>query len=184
MPTRPNALHFTKKHKPKLQNLELYGQGTGFTKRAVYLGVTLHHRLNWKSHCDTVRARALSSLRELTPLLRSSLPVRTKLLLYQAYIRPQIIYAAEAWAFISKSNLTRLQAIQNRAIRLIGDYDWDYTNAQIHEDNNMPTLHTYIKHQTQNFYKKFKHHKNRIITQLGQSGPNNTRILTPQAILS
>ena len=66
-----------------------------------------------------------------------------------AYIRPQITYAAEAWAFISKSYLTRLQAIQNKAIRLIGDYDWDYTNAQIHEDNNMPTLHTYITQQTQ-----------------------------------
>ena len=24
-----------------------------------------------------------------------------------------------------------------------GDYDWDYTNVQIHEDNNIPTLHTY-----------------------------------------
>ena len=61
----------------------------------------------------TATKSVLGRLRELTPLLRSSLPVRTKLLVSKAYIRPQITYAAEAWAFISKSNLTRLQAIQN-----------------------------------------------------------------------
>ena len=77
-----------------------------------------------------------------------------------------------------------MQEIQNKAIRLIGDYDWDYTNAQIHEDNKMSTLHTYIKQQTVNFYKKFKHYRNRIITLLDQCGPNNKRILTPQAMLS
>ena len=132
-----------------------------------YLGVTLHHRVNLKSHCDKVRARTLASLREFVPLLRSTLPLKTKLLLYKSYIRPQITYAAEARAFISESNLRRLQAIQNKAIRLIDDYDWDTTDLQIHEDNNIPTLQTYIK-QTHNFYKKFIHNQNRLMAQLGQ----------------
>jgi len=65
-----------------------------------------------------------------------------------------------------------------------GDYDWDFTNVQIHEDNNIPTLHTYIQEQTRKFYKKITQNRNRLITQLGQCGPNHTHILTPQAILS
>ena len=71
-------------HKPKIQNVELYGQETGYSERVVYLGVTLHHRLNRRSQYDKVRARALSSLSERTRLLRSSLPVSAKLLVYKA----------------------------------------------------------------------------------------------------
>ena len=47
----------------KLRKLESYGQETGFTKRAAYLGLTLHHRLNWKLHCNKVWTRAVASLR-------------------------------------------------------------------------------------------------------------------------
>ena len=47
-------MFFTKKIKTNLLKLELYGQETGFIKHDSYVGVTLQHRLNWKSHCDKV----------------------------------------------------------------------------------------------------------------------------------
>ena len=54
---------FTENTKPELRKSESYGQETGFTNWAAYPGVTLHHRLNWKLHCDKVRTRAVASLR-------------------------------------------------------------------------------------------------------------------------
>ena len=58
---KTKCIAFTKQHNPKIRNLELYGQETGYTKRAVYQRATLHHILNWRLHCDKVSARALSS---------------------------------------------------------------------------------------------------------------------------
>jgi hypothetical protein len=37
-------------------------------------------------------------------------------------------YATPAWTFISKSNMKLLQVVQNKALGLIGGYDW-YTRA-------------------------------------------------------
>ena len=101
-------------------------------------------------------------------------------LVYKAYIQLQITYAAEAGAFIFKQNLLHLQAIQNMALCLIGDYDWDTTNVQIHKDNYIPTLQTYIKQQTQNFYRQFRQNQNRLITQLDQCVPKHTHTYSCQ----
>ena len=102
-------------------------------------GMMLHHRLNCKSHCDEVRAKAFTALRELTPLLRSSLPIKTKILVYSAYIRPILAYA---------------EVVQNKALRMIGDYDYDTRVMQLHQDNDISTLKNYIKQQTRKFYSK------------------------------
>ena len=42
----PDKCRQDEMHKPKLQNLQLYGQGTGINKQAVYLGVRHSQRLN------------------------------------------------------------------------------------------------------------------------------------------
>ena len=79
--------------------------------------------MNWKSHVEVLRGKAHGSLTALSPLLRSSLSSRAKLLIYKTYIRPTMTYAAPAWGFIPKSCMRRLQAVQNRALRLIVGYD-------------------------------------------------------------
>ena len=43
--------------------------------------------------------------------------------MYNTYINPMMTYAAPAWGFIPKSGMKHLQAVQNRAFRLIGGYD-------------------------------------------------------------
>ena len=160
----------------------MYGRETGITKWVLYLGVMLQYRLNWRSQCDRARGKALLALRELTPLLRSALPLKTKVLVYSAYIRPIITYASEAWAYIAKQNMSRLQVVQNRALRIIGDYDCDVTIQQLKEDCDIPTLKQYIKQQARKFYSKTATNTNTLITQLGQYDPRNTQI-TPKAII-
>ena len=181
-PDKTNCIVFSKKRKPKLPKLEMYGRETGITKRALYLGVMMQYRLNWRPHCDLIRGKAHLALRELTPLLRSALPLKTKLLVYSAYIRPILTYAAEAWAYILKQNMSRLQVVQNRALRIIRDYDYDVTIQQLHEDCDIPTLKQYIRQQARKFYNKTATNTNTLITQLGQYDPHNTQI-TPKAII-
>jgi hypothetical protein len=72
--------------------------------------------------------------------------------------------------------------VQNKALRIIGDYDYDVTIQQLHEDCNIPTLKHYIKQQARKFYDKTATNTNTLITQLGQYDPHNTHI-TPKSII-
>ena len=64
--------------------------------------------------------------------------------------------------------MTRLQVVHNKALRMIGDYDYGTKVTQLHQDNNIPTLEHYIKQQTRKFYSKATKHHNRVIAYLDQ----------------
>ena len=102
-----------------------------YVQEGRYLGVLLH-RLNWSKHCEAMRGKALMSLGKLIPLLKLPLPLRSKLLLYKSYVRPMMTYASPAWAFVHKSNTSRLHVVQNRALRVIGGYDRYTRTDDIH----------------------------------------------------
>ena len=159
----------------------MYNQENTHNKRDVNLGVQLEYRLNWKPHCYQVRAKALVALRQINSLLRSSLPIRIKVLVYEAYVRSRMTYAASALAFISNANLNRLQVVQNHVLRLIGDYDKVIRILQLHSDNDMPTLRQYIQKLTENIYDTAANSNNTSINTLGQYDP--TLKLTPMTIL-
>ena len=53
-------------------------------------------------------------------------------------------YAAPAWAFIPKTSTQRLQVVQNRALRLIGGYDWYTRINKMHSDLEIPKLKSFI----------------------------------------
>ena len=114
---------FSRKRCVNVPRLLLDNVYIDFVQEFRYLGVLLHRRLNWSKHCKAMRSKALQSLGSLIPLMKSPLPLNLKLLLYKAYIRPQMTYASPAWAFISKKNTIRLEVVQNKALRIIGGYD-------------------------------------------------------------
>ena len=117
-----SAIAFSRKRRVNVPRLLLDNVYIDFVQEFRYLGVLLHRRLNWSKHCRAMRSKALQSLGSLIPLMKSPLPLNLKLLLYKAYIRPQMTYASPAWAFISKKNSVRLQVVQNRALRIIGGF--------------------------------------------------------------
>ena len=114
------------------------------------LGVNLDQRLNWDEQCKTLRGKAFRALSALRPLFMSSLPLHTKLLVYNAFIRPLMTYASPVWAFISKTNMNRLQVVQNKAFRIIGGYDWYTRTEQLHFDNEILMLKSLLKNWPQN----------------------------------
>jgi len=80
-----------------------------------------------------------------------------------------LIYAAPEWVFISKSNMKRRQAVQNRVLRLIGGYDW-YTSTRadrIHSDLEMIKLNNFIKYLALKLYAYARNSTNRYIKKYG-----------------
>ena len=63
-------------------------------------------------------------LTNVSPLLRSPLPLKTKLILDKSYIRPVMTYASPAWGFISKANVCKLYKTEHLEsyVDMIGTY--------------------------------------------------------------
>ncbi len=57
--------------------------------------------------------------------LKYKLPAEQLNIIYQSIIQPHVDYCISVWGQTSKSNITLLQRLQNRAARIItGTYDW------------------------------------------------------------
>ena len=154
-----------------------------YVQECRYLGVHLQRRLNWNGHCQAMRTKALGTLGQLIPLLQSSLPQKSKLLLYKSYVRPQMTYASPAWAFITKSQYKSLQVVQNRALRIIGGYDIRTRTTKMHFDLEIPKLKRCIKILA--LYASAKPSRNRYVRKLGSASTVlDPRVRRPLHILS
>ena len=88
------------------------------TQKAKFLGVEIDCALSFKFHVDSICKRANTRLSVLRILLRSGTDAATLMRLYKIYVRPIIEYGSVAYIAAPKSQLTRLQNIENEAIRI------------------------------------------------------------------
>ena len=117
------------------------------------LGLTIDNHLRFNVHITekvAIAARALSSLERFRDSSR-----KTKLHLYKALILPLITYCPLALSLSARTNLLKLQRIQNRALRFVCGAKWhDFrTSLSLHEESAVSpiniTLHNRItKHLT------------------------------------
>ena len=84
------------------------------------LGVTLGSDLSWNDHISTTAKAAARKLGLLFRSRRCYTPSQL-LMLYKAQIRPCLEYGSHLWRGASKHSLATLDAIQKRAIKLIGE---------------------------------------------------------------
>ena len=83
-----------------------------------YLGVTLDKDLKWDEHVLRVRKRCLASLAQLRRIF-PSLPIKTRILLYNALVLPHLDYCSSVWNCCSAGMRSKLEKVQNYAMRLI-----------------------------------------------------------------
>jgi hypothetical protein len=76
---------------------------------ARYLGVEIDRRLSWTSHITKSVKKATGINAAFFPLLKSSspLPLKTKLLLYNATIKPILSYASPVWLHAAAAQLKK-----------------------------------------------------------------------------
>ena len=91
-----------------------------FGDKISMLGVTLGSDLYWNDHITTTVKAAKCKLGLLFRSRRCFTP-SSLLTLYKAQIRPCLEYGSHLWRGASKHYLATLDAIQKRAIKLIGD---------------------------------------------------------------
>jgi Reverse transcriptase (RNA-dependent DNA polymerase) len=172
--TKSNAVLFTRKKKSSRKKTINYNETTTITlfdeeipwkKDAKYLGVTLDAKLKWNTHVTETAKKAKSRLGMLYPVLnkKSKLSLENGLTLYKTMILPILTYAAHIWGKTSKSNINKLQNVQNKSLRIITHCPWFIRNNDIHADLSTPLVLDQIKINAERFYEKLSSIPNPLI---------------------
>jgi hypothetical protein len=91
------------------------------------LGVVLDDHLNFKLHVNSVVSKVNSKIHLLKVLASHGVNSQKRLYFYKACILPTILYAIEAWyGFISEDDKQRLERLQNLALKMILNVDFDF----------------------------------------------------------
>ena len=88
-----------------------------------YLGIHLDNKLQFKQHIEMLETK-LSRLLGVLYKTKSFLPNHILKKLYYAFIHSHWTFGLLVWSATSKSNLSKLQRIQNKAIRLLAGAAW------------------------------------------------------------
>jgi hypothetical protein len=119
---KTEAILFSRSQKSYKGKITVCDIPCSFSNTVKYLGVYLHHRLNWTPHLLEARRKAFMAMGVLRPIFnrRSCLSEENKKALYSMVIKPTMLYASPIWTTdITKSNLKMLQTIENRCLRIV-----------------------------------------------------------------
>jgi hypothetical protein len=117
------AIYFTLQNKPSDSLPTLNGWDIPFVNSVKYLGVIFDKRIIWRLHIEMIGAKAFRTFIRIYSLFKSEqLSANIKLTLHKALIRSVMTYACPTWEFAAESRLLKLQCLQNRVLRTIGNF--------------------------------------------------------------
>ncbi|GBN89043.1 RNA-directed DNA polymerase from mobile element jockey [Araneus ventricosus] len=139
------------KQKNDWPKLNIYDTPVDWKNEVQYLGVALDKTL---THTNHAREKFNKALRAQYSLIcrNSSLSIDNKVLIYFAYLCPILAYAIPIWECTSKSNLTQIQALETKTLRMIGNARWYHRNKEIRTALKIPSLTKFIRKLSDKFY--------------------------------
>lgn len=153
--SKTQAIYFTKRRTKQIPigPLRLLDSNVEWEPSVKYLGVVLDPRLTLRAHMQYVANKAHKAIRILYSMLsrRSNLDARNKQILYKVGIRPIMTYAAPVINQSAKSNLNRLQVVQNKCLRMILDSEPGTSNIQLHEEVVIEWVKEFVQRLTDKF---------------------------------
>lgn len=163
--SKTEAIIFTKRHPSINKNMIVNNKTIDWSDSVKYLGVLLDSRLTFTKHIDTQCNKAIGILVKLFPLLnrKSNLNIKNKLLLYKSIIRPVLTYAAPVWSNTCATNYKKLQVVQNKCLRVIGDFSRSTPINIIHDKLCIVPIKEYILNLTIKFCDKTSNSKDNFI---------------------
>jgi hypothetical protein len=116
------AINFTHQNRPPDYLLTLNVRNILFVN-SVIVGVIFDKRMTWRLHIQMIETKAFRTFIRIYSFFKSKrLSTNIKLTVHKALIRSVMIYASPAWEFAAESHLLKLQRLQNRIFRTIGNY--------------------------------------------------------------
>ena len=121
--SKTNSTLFSLSTSKEQIKLQLKGEIVPQTDNPIFLGVKLDTRLTWKGkpQIEKMERSSLQKLALMRKLARTSWGADSSILtkVYTATVRPTMEYASTTWGTAAKTNKSRLDKIQNMALRFI-----------------------------------------------------------------
>ena len=112
------------------------------TSKARYLGITMDSSLSWNPHVTAVTKKANNTVSFLQRNLSTCLK-DVKATCYKTLVRPQLEYGSSVWDPPTKSNISKLVAVQHRTVRFChSDYRHTSSVTAMMEDLGWEQLQT------------------------------------------
>ena len=99
-------------------NIKIDNQNISETKSSKFLGVYIDNSLNWKKHICYIAGKISRGIGIILKS-RKYLNKESLLTLYYCFIYPFLIYCNHVWGNTYKTNLSKLQILQNQVLRII-----------------------------------------------------------------
>ena len=116
------------------------------TPTTKFLGVYIDNKLNWKTHISYVGgkiARGIGVLIKARKYFNNDCMIN----LYYAFIFPYLMYCNHIWGNTYKTNLSKLQVLQNKAVRIVTGSSRRSNIENIYRCNgimNLDFINTYL----------------------------------------
>lgn len=133
-----------------------------------YLGVSLDSKLNFRTHIEKTKNKATTCMRALYPMLnrRSKLSHKNKNIIYKTVIRPVITYAAPVWLNAAKTNIQKLQIIQNKCLKIINNHPFYYSTSTLHQETKYEMITEILNKYSNNLRNKCQISQYELINEL------------------
>jgi hypothetical protein len=101
--------------------------------------------MTWRLRIETIEAKAFRIFIKIYSLLRNArLSAHIKFTLYKVLIRSVMTYAYPARDFAAETRLLKMQCLQNRVFRIIGNFPRRTSVRDMQEAFQIPYVYDYI----------------------------------------
>ena len=162
---KTEAIIFSKRRPILNLNVRINNIEIEWSNQVKYLGITLDKRLTFTKHLENTVNKCLGLITMLYPLINrnSELSLKNKLLLYKSCIRPIINYGCPVWSSTCISNYNKLQIVQNKFLRIIGNYRRYKYIKDIHDELNIEYIRSHIILLSKNFFTRLEKTSNKLL---------------------
>ena len=131
------------------QNLQIKIHGTELevVNKIKYLGVQVDNSLDWKSQVQAVSLKVSRGL-GLLKHAKKFLPFSALTNLYTSIIEPHFRYCCSVWGCAGKTQINRLQKLQNRAARIVTNSSFDTPSNLLIKTLGWKTINELIDTET------------------------------------
>lgn len=128
-----------------------------------YLGLNIDTCLTWNVHMKHVIARLISLQASLRGNIRC-IPRKLRITIYNALVKPHLLYLIEIWGSAAKTRLEKLQVLQNKIIKILFNYNFRTETAKIYRETKLMNIKQLYIYNTCIFIRKTI--KNKIHTEI------------------
>jgi Reverse transcriptase (RNA-dependent DNA polymerase) len=143
--SKTEAIFFTRRRASRFlpdTQINVNGLSVPWALKGKYLGLILDKKHLFKNHIEHILHKNSKFTKIYYPFInrKSRLNKTVKLTLFNTVFRAAMLYASPAWAGCAASHKRRLQAIQNKALKMILRKPWWFGTDELHDEASLTTV--------------------------------------------